>query len=72
MDRDKNAEITCDEFIEGSKQDPMITQVRGVGCSSHSLTTFNLGPELAQPHGGRKLTAGFEVQSLVSLLHAPN
>lgn len=72
MDRDKNAEITYDEFIEGSKQDPMIMQVRGIGCSSYSLTTFNIGPELVQLYGGRKPTAGFEVQSLVSPLHAPN
>ena len=28
MDRDKDAKLTYDEFVEGSKQDPTIVQVR--------------------------------------------
>ena len=28
MDRDKDAQLTFDEFVEGSKQDPTIVQVR--------------------------------------------
>jgi hypothetical protein len=28
MDRDKDAKLTFDEFVEGSKQDPTIVQVR--------------------------------------------
>jgi Ca2+-binding EF-hand superfamily protein len=27
MDRDKDARLTYDEFVEGSKQDPTIVQV---------------------------------------------
>jgi neuronal calcium sensor 1 len=27
MDRDKDAKLTYDEFVEGSKQDPTIVQV---------------------------------------------
>lgn len=30
MDRDKDAKLTYDEFVEGSKQDPTIVQVRFV------------------------------------------
>lgn len=30
MDRDKDAKLTYDEFVEGSKQDPTIVQVRTV------------------------------------------
>ena len=29
MDRDKDAKLTYDEFVEGSKQDPTIVQVWG-------------------------------------------
>ena len=28
MDRDKDAKLTYDEFVEGSKRDPTIVQVR--------------------------------------------
>lgn len=28
MDKDKDAKLTYDEFVEGSKQDPTIVQVR--------------------------------------------
>jgi len=28
MDRDKDAKLTYEEFVEGSKQDPTIVQVR--------------------------------------------
>jgi hypothetical protein len=28
MDRDKDAKLTYDEFVEGSKQDPTIVQAR--------------------------------------------
>lgn len=28
MDRDKDARLTFEEFVEGSKQDPTIVQVR--------------------------------------------
>ena len=30
MDRDKDAKLTYDEFVEGSKQDPTIVQVRSI------------------------------------------
>lgn len=33
MDRDKDARLTYDEFVEGSKQDPTIVQV----CSARSF-----------------------------------
>lgn len=36
MDRDKDAKLTYDEFVEGSKQDPTIVQVRSVRLMSHS------------------------------------
>lgn len=39
MDRDKDARLTYDEFVEGSKQDPMIVQVWTIARSSHSLCT---------------------------------
>jgi Ca2+-binding EF-hand superfamily protein len=29
MDKDKDAKLTYDEFVEGSKQDPTIVQVSG-------------------------------------------
>ena len=32
MDRDKDAKLTYDEFVEGSKHDPTIVQVRDVCC----------------------------------------
>lgn len=32
MDRDKDAKLTYDEFVEGSKQDPTIVQVRNRTC----------------------------------------
>ncbi len=42
MDRDKDAKLTYDEFVEGSKQDPTIVQVRHHLLRSllrkHSLT----------------------------------
>jgi hypothetical protein len=34
MDRDKDAKLTYDEFVEGSKQDPTIVQVREI-ITSH-------------------------------------
>jgi len=37
MDRDKDAKLTFDEFVEGSKQDPTIVQVRISDRSSHSI-----------------------------------
>ena len=46
MDRDKDAKLTFDEFVEGSKQDPTIVQVRTVHRSSqhfHPLTMVFLG-----------------------------
>jgi len=30
MDRDKDAKLTFEEFVEGSKQDPTIVQASGV------------------------------------------
>ena len=39
LDRDKDARLTYDEFVEGSKQDPMIVQVWTIARSSHSLCT---------------------------------
>ena len=32
MDKDKDAKLTYDEFVEGSKQDPTIVQVRPPPC----------------------------------------
>ena len=63
MDRDKNAEITYEELVEGSKRDPMIAQVRTIDCSSHTLTACYLGPDPVQIHGERQHAARFEVQS---------
>ena len=37
MDRDKDAKLTFDEFVEGSKQDPTIVQVRATDPSLHSI-----------------------------------
>jgi Ca2+-binding EF-hand superfamily protein len=37
MDRDKDAKLTFDEFVEGSKQDPTIVQVRTSAHGSHSI-----------------------------------
>lgn len=34
MDRDKDARLTFDEFVEGSKQDPTIVQVRSSWSSA--------------------------------------
>ena len=38
MDKNKDAKLTFDEFVEGSKQDPTIVQV----CSRASLFVQNL------------------------------
>lgn len=44
MDRDKDAKLTYDEFVEGSKQDPTIVQVRdNADASSY---TANLCPHV--------------------------
>lgn len=41
MDRDKDAKLTYDEFVEGSKQDPTIVQVRSLPVSNaHILRCF--------------------------------
>lgn len=41
MDRDKDAQLTYDEFVEGSKQDPTIVQVSTQGLHMISpLTKF--------------------------------
>lgn len=37
MDRDKDAKLTFDEFVEGSKQDPTIVQVRTAIRNSRSV-----------------------------------
>lgn len=39
MDRDKDARLTFDEFVEGSKQDPTIVQVSwpGIPPAEHSI-----------------------------------
>ena len=37
MDRDKDAKLTYDEFVEGSKQDPTIVQVRTANRTLHSI-----------------------------------
>lgn len=37
MDRDKDAQLTFDEFVEGSKQDPTIVQVRSLSPTIPSL-----------------------------------
>ncbi len=42
MDRDKDAKLTYDEFVEGSKQDPTIVQVRD-HYPSHTVTSPPIG-----------------------------
>ncbi len=37
MDRDKDAKLTYEEFVEGSKQDPTIVQVRKAQLSSSRI-----------------------------------
>lgn len=37
MDRDKDAKLTYDEFVEGSKQDPTIVQVEESFLSFYAL-----------------------------------
>lgn len=41
MDRDKDAKLTFDEFVEGSKQDPTIVQV----CTSEETATIHVQSE---------------------------
>jgi len=45
MDRDKDAKLTYDEFVEGSKQDPTIVQVRHSQLTAFvsALTMWFLG-----------------------------
>jgi hypothetical protein len=43
MDRDKDARLTYDEFVEGSKQDPTIVQVRPFCTHLYLLFTILLG-----------------------------
>ena len=49
MDRDKDAKLTYDEFVEGSKQDPTIVQVltflmsHPVYCADHSCDACSVG-----------------------------
>lgn len=43
MDRDKDARLTYDEFVEGSKQDPTIVQVRHLRTYARLLFTNILG-----------------------------
>lgn len=48
MDKNKDAKLTYDEFVEGSKQDPTIVQVRTLDslCANlkliHALGTITL------------------------------
>lgn len=44
MDRDKDAKLTFDEFVEGSKQDPTIVQVRTALPSPHSMYLLTVRP----------------------------
>ena len=39
MDKDKDAKLTYEEFVEGSKQDPTIVQVREYLHYRHFLLT---------------------------------
>jgi hypothetical protein len=41
MDRDKDAKLTFDEFVEGSKQDPTIVQVRTSEKFAQSVLNLN-------------------------------
>lgn len=43
MDKDKDARLTYDEFVEGSKQDPTIVQVVFLVVVSHPHLTMLLG-----------------------------
>jgi hypothetical protein len=40
MDRDKDAKLTYDEFVEGSKQDPTIVQVSSQGLPDQVYSFF--------------------------------
>ena len=42
MDRDKDAKLTYDEFVEGSKQDPTIVQVRTAVRSSRNMRPLTM------------------------------
>jgi len=46
MDRDKDAKLTFDEFVEGSKQDPTIVQVCTFGETGtyHAKFATSIGP----------------------------
>lgn len=46
MDRNKDARLTYEEFVEGSKQDPTIVQVRSSPFSSHTLTRPSAGTNI--------------------------
>ena len=39
MDRDKDAKLTYEEFVEGSKQDPTIVQVRSLSSMTEAGET---------------------------------
>lgn len=45
MDRDKDARLTFDEFVEGSKQDPTIVQVRLLPVTLSIHTFLNISPK---------------------------
>jgi hypothetical protein len=48
MDKDKDAKLTYEEFVEGSKQDPTIVQVRLLSHSSLSFFIHALRHSLPQ------------------------
>jgi hypothetical protein len=48
MDKDKDAKLTYEEFVEGSKQDPTIVQVRLLSHSSLSFFIHALRQSLSQ------------------------
>ena len=43
MDKDKDAKLTYEEFVEGSKQDPTIVQVRASLHQRHSCYMLHPG-----------------------------
>jgi len=42
MDRDKDARLTYDEFVEGSKQDPTIVQVSTIAATHSDIPQAEL------------------------------
>ena len=50
MDRDKDAKLTYDEFVEGSKQDPTIVQVGDGSFLQTIVNSVGVSFRLAHVH----------------------